>query len=371
MGILEGLKRTLGIGNKRNSIPHERKTQQILDLEASTIPQNQKQYYQPDDYYTAVVHPNSPFEKHIIPFHERNKTVIPSQNGLYVAEILLLEYCTYGSYPNPKNGYPVFWWFEYGIRNVGAALHSLEQRGFITFVLSETSLKGLKVAELKDLLSSNNLPVTGKKAELVTRVMENIDKSVLMSHGVEPKYALTPLGEYELNENAYVPYMHKNKKYTDFTIWDVNRILGTGDKSNYKKLIDSTHEKREREDKARYQREMQELKVRDPKMYKALHDQDVQIEAIHNAEELYSKDKDLNAYIGFWEGIWSSGGLKFEGSRWMFRLPDLYIQAKRYDDAINLCNHIKQTRNQSYWSKADSYIAIINERKQKEFRNNQ
>ena len=40
----------------------------------------------------------------VIAFDERKQISFPSKNGLYVAEILLLEYCSKGKYPNPKNG---------------------------------------------------------------------------------------------------------------------------------------------------------------------------------------------------------------------------------------------------------------------------
>ncbi|MDD4437755.1 MAG: hypothetical protein PHS04_06960 [Tissierellia bacterium] len=46
----------------------------------------------------------------------------------------------------------------------------------------------------------------------------------------------------------------------------------------------------------------------------------------------------MDSYIAFWEMLWSSGGLKFEGTG-HFVLPDLYIKAKRYDDKIMNSNH--------------------------------
>lgn len=114
-----------------------------------TVPESEKKYYQPDGYYTAKIYEGTPFEKTVITFDERKKTSIPSERGLYVAEILLLEYCSYGKYPAPSNGYPGFWWFEYGIRDVAAALKSLELRGFIKYGSPYDTLTGWKVADLK------------------------------------------------------------------------------------------------------------------------------------------------------------------------------------------------------------------------------
>jgi len=50
----------------------------------------------------------------------------------------------------------------------------------------------------------------------------------------------------------------------------------------------------------------------------------------------------------------------------MFRLPDLYIKAKRYDDAIDVVLNIKKTKGSYYSNKADNYITKIKERKTKE-----
>lgn len=160
------------------------------------IPESEKKYYQPDNYYTEYAHKGTQFEKRVIPFDERKTISYPSKNGLFVAEILLLEYCSYGTYPYPKNGYPGFWWFTYGIRNVGFRLKSLEERGFIK------------------INRKNN------------------------------KYYLTSIGEEELGENLYVPYMHKHKKKTtedttfgpEFNVWSVNRAIGNGDTRDWREI---------------------------------------------------------------------------------------------------------------------------------------
>lgn len=82
----------------------------------TSVPESEKKFYQPDSYYTDVVAEGTAFERRVITFEERKKTAIPSKRGLYPAEILLLEYCSKGTYPGPKNGYPgflvVFLWYQ-------------------------------------------------------------------------------------------------------------------------------------------------------------------------------------------------------------------------------------------------------------------
>lgn len=90
--------------------------------------------------------------------------------------------------------------------------------------------------------------------------------------------------------------------------------------------------------------------------------QDLQIESIRAAEARFEAGGDLGELILFWESIWASGGLLFNGSKWTFRLPDLYIKIKEYDKALKIVRKIK---NPNYKDKKQSYIDKINKLKNK------
>lgn len=340
--------------------------------EKQPVLKEEKTLYQPDSYYTDIVSEGTAFEHRVITFDERKKTAIPSSRGLYPAEILLLDYCSKGTYPNPKNGYPGFWWFEYGIRYVEIVLNSLEERGYIVFASAKESVKGLTVQQLKKLLADKGCPTTGKKAELIARIADVITEEGLLAAGVQAKYTLTEIGQQELNENAYVPYMHRahNKTIEDdrlgimFNVWSINKLLGAGDKSNWKAVVESEERKMNREITSRNDALMKDLKKVDPKAYKEIRTQEQQITAINNARDRYSEDKDLDSYITFWESIWANGGLKFEGVGWHFELPNLYIKAKRYDDALAFVIKLKASKS-AYAYKADTYIKKIEQLKAK------
>lgn len=345
-----------------------KKTKPVVKKESAKpiIPQTEKKYYQDDSYYTDTAFAGTPFEKRVISFEERKQTAIPSSTGLYPAEILLLEYCSYGTYPAPKNGYPGFWWFSYGIRDVGAALKSLEVRGYIAFAAAKDSLNSLTMPQLKDMLSSKGLSASGKKADLVIRVAEAFTEAELLSAGIQTKYMLTELGKRELDENAYVPYMHKahNKTTEDasfgmaFNVWSINKLLGTGDKSNWKAIVDAQEAKLNQQMNDNHDSFMEQIKTIDPTSFKILKNQDEQIEAVQAARRNYDIDKNLDLYIAFWENIWANGGLLFNGSKWHFELPDLYIKSKRYDDALRFVKKLKKEKKE-YAEKADSYITKI------------
>lgn len=188
----------------------------------------------------------------VIPFEERQQTTYPSARGLYVAEIMLLEYCSKGKYPKPSTGYPGFWWFKYGIRDVGHTMESLEQRGFLKWASKIKSLKGLTIDELKQILLNASLPITGKKADLISRISTEISEQNLIIPNYVPKYELTDLGKLELEENGYIPYMHNHSRLTTedfrfgetFTVWDINRLFPNGNAKNWRQVVGEIEKKR-------------------------------------------------------------------------------------------------------------------------------
>ncbi len=220
--------------------------------DSSTIAEDERPFYQPDSYYTLIAQPGTAFEKRVISFEERKRTTFPSSNGLYVAEILLLEYCSYGKYPKPTSGYPGFWWFEYGIRDIGHALESLYQRGFLRWTPKLNAIKALKVDELKEILQIAGLPTIGKKADLIERIKNEIPENQLELPSYVPKYELTELGQEELERNGYVVYMQKHPHKTTedsrfgptFTVWDINKLFPDGDASNWKEVVGKLEKKR-------------------------------------------------------------------------------------------------------------------------------
>ena len=107
----------------------------FMNGEEPPIPAEEEKYYQEPSYYKDYV-PSFALDavngmRRVIPFAEQMQNQSSTANGLYRTEIALLKYCSYGTYPHPRYGYPGLWWFEYGIKNVGYHLQTLEKRGFI------------------------------------------------------------------------------------------------------------------------------------------------------------------------------------------------------------------------------------------------
>lgn len=111
-------------------------------------------------------------EDNVISAERRIRTAYPSKNGLYPHELLVLFYAD--SFYVGQKDFQAFWWYQYGVKSVPEILSSLLARGFIEIGTAVDSLQKQKVADIKALLHEFSLPVTGKKADLIDRVVTNI-----------------------------------------------------------------------------------------------------------------------------------------------------------------------------------------------------
>ncbi len=182
---------------------HEGENRNVYVVGADTIPDDEKQYYRPDEYYKNYAY-NGLVGEEITPFESRKKYLPKSKNGLYPAEILLLHYCTYSQYPFPRNGFPGFWWYQYGIRDVIGCLGSLEARGFLQRSDVYQSLRKYLNAELQEILSEHGLNTKGKKAVLIQRIIDNINADDLAERVTRFYYSPTELGLDELRQNRAI-----------------------------------------------------------------------------------------------------------------------------------------------------------------------
>lgn len=279
------------------------------------VPDNEKKYYQPDSYYTDTkpVAIAGVGTTTVITFEERKKISYPSKSGLYVAEILLLDYCSTGNYPHPKNGYPGLWWFEYGIRDVGAVLKSLEDRNYIEYGTAADQLPRLTVAQLKEIASKFGIKVSGKKADIVSQITRDVSTEQLESLITEKKYRLTEKGEKELLENEYVPRMHRDHRKTidsdifgpPFNVWEVNRRIGNSDPSIWEDVVKQINQDREKynSDKKKQESELLKCSKQRPELLQLsskLEAQDKQLESIRAAEQDFEESHDVHALISFW-----------------------------------------------------------------------
>ncbi len=150
----------------------------------------------------------------------RLQNCTPSKKGLYPHEILMLDYAH--TYKTGGNTFQAFWKFKYSVLEPQRVLDSLINRGFIKVGSVKGCLEKLKVSELKDLLTKANQKATGKKAELIERVLDSYSNEVLENMFTVRYYELTDIGKEELAENEYVPHLHRHDY---LSVWEMNFYL--------------------------------------------------------------------------------------------------------------------------------------------------
>ena len=148
------------------------------------------------------------------------KAATPSKQGLYPHEIMMLEYAPH--FKTKNNTFQNFWYWQYSVTEPQTILDSLFERGFTEVGDLRSALEKLKLPEIKEELKHINQKVTGKKAELIDRLMAFGDLDTLDKKYSERYYALTPKGEQELKENQYVSYLHRHRY---MSVWEMNQRI--------------------------------------------------------------------------------------------------------------------------------------------------
>lgn len=136
--------------------------------------------------------------------------MFPTKNGLFPHEIVLLNNARYYSYD--QKHYQNYLYYKYQINDAQKALHSLLDRGFLCLGDMRYQLGFLTVNQLKHLLKSKNLKISGKKADLIDRLLLSSEESELKAIPdiKQARYKITDMGLSEIKENEYVMFIHRH-----------------------------------------------------------------------------------------------------------------------------------------------------------------
>jgi hypothetical protein len=157
-----------------------------------------------------------------IPAEKLIKSAFASKHGLFPHEILALDYAE--TYYTSGNDFQNFWWNRYGVRDVQSLLNSLVNRGFLEIGDLRAVLSQQTTAAIKDILKSRDLKTTGKKADLVQRILDNVSEAELDRLYPRRTYVLTEIGKTALTEEEYVHYIHR-QDIQDLDIWSLNKLV--------------------------------------------------------------------------------------------------------------------------------------------------
>ncbi len=167
---------------------------------------------------------NTPSEPDVVPVEKIIKDMKPNDVGLYPHEILLLSYAP--KYYVEGNSYPGFWWYKYGIKDIDKCLRSLKDRKFLQFGSLKSAINNETATVLKDVLKANGLKVSGKKAELVQRLLDEVPEEKLNTIFTKRTYELTDAGNEILRKEDYIPYIHRHG-IEDLDIWSLSEKIKT------------------------------------------------------------------------------------------------------------------------------------------------
>lgn len=143
------------------------------------------------------------------------KDHISSSKSLYKEYAIALLLNTYGNVKPFPEHYPQFYSYECGLTNP-ALLHQqlIGENFFVPSSVSE-KLSSLKVVELKQILQSRGLKVSGKKADLIDRILANIDLDDLhiFFQNDEIRYSLSTKGKEFLKSHEDYVRFHRYARY--------------------------------------------------------------------------------------------------------------------------------------------------------------
>lgn len=137
---------------------------------------------------------------------------IPPLQGDYAKAVFLWAF----SRPQPirENGnYAAYFLYECGIRDCAKYHKKLTEEGYFIEAKPGEALELFKLPELKDMLRELNQPVSGKKAVLIERILENAEEGFLRAHVPETIYKLSSEGTAFLQEHDAYVQIHKNKNW--------------------------------------------------------------------------------------------------------------------------------------------------------------
>lgn len=142
---------------------------------------------------------------------------------LYISDVFLLDY-----FNQRKTDYELA---EYQIETYGSdykeRLSYLYDHGFLTIAGLEETLTALTIPELKNILRTFNLKLSGKKQDLVARIVDTVP-SEKIKDSLPKLYALTSKGsQFLLEHKAFIDNKKQGYGFLNNEIFATEKILAT------------------------------------------------------------------------------------------------------------------------------------------------
>ncbi len=113
-----------------------------------------------------------------------------------------------------RKEYPTAFMYEAKITNPERLDRWLLDNGYLRKPTAEETISRYKVTELKEVLSKLGLKVSGKKAELVKRIISNLPENEIAAEmNRDKRYFLSEKGLKHYYDNIDLEELHRNWKY--------------------------------------------------------------------------------------------------------------------------------------------------------------
>lgn len=96
--------------------------------------------------------------------------------------------------------------------------------GYLKFGDVSDSIRAQRISDIKPVLKKYNLKVSGKKAELVDRLIENVSSQKLSVDFPIKYYRVSEKGAELLNKYPWISYIHRNN-FSDIDIWSFSKLM--------------------------------------------------------------------------------------------------------------------------------------------------
>ena len=162
----------------------------------------------------------------------------PDANGLYPAELVMLSLAE--SFKITETCFPRFLTSNYEISNPLKMLQDLHSRMFLDIGDAKDCLATFKLTELQEIAATLNVPVKGKKADIVAQ-FSDVSEEELSVVVKDRTWKLSSQGRDALNANPYIQYFLEKHNYditeVDVDIWTVNAEFVKNPKQPYRDII--------------------------------------------------------------------------------------------------------------------------------------
>lgn len=112
-------------------------------------------------------------------------------------EILFLKYCD--GKKTDLSKFAQSFSYNYGLK-YPQTIRKLFSVGYLSYAPTDIILKSYKTTELKEFLKKHSLTVSGKKADLIERIISNCSEEAILNRFTDKVYSVTDIGKEEITK---------------------------------------------------------------------------------------------------------------------------------------------------------------------------